>query len=147
MFHHYGYDAHESIWHLKMIAKVKSYTRVISNGTLKATVDEVMDEFIEEVESRMDPSNKQIIHGDLNSQNVVCEKENNEWKVSAIIDFGDSHISYPLYELAICMFYTMLDCKEKGLDHLVGSGHTLAGYIKTDTTLAIDYLALKVPEI
>ncbi|KAL0278165.1 UNVERIFIED_CONTAM: hypothetical protein PYX00_000066 [Menopon gallinae] len=143
LFQHYGYDAHESIWHLKMMPKVKSYTRVISNEPLKAIVDKVMEEFIMEVEPRMDPSDKQVIHGDLNSQNIVCQKENNEWKVSAIIDFGDSHISYPLYELAICMFYTILDCKEKGLDYLIGSGHTLAGYIRTNKVLEIDYLALK----
>ena len=47
------------------------------------------------------PSNTQpfLLHGDLTADHILLDWAGNEWKINAIIDFGDALVGDPLYEL------------------------------------------------
>lgn len=51
-----------------------------------------------------------LIHGDLNDLNLLVQpKENGAHRLSGIVDFGDMHIGYYIYELAITIVYMMME--------------------------------------
>jgi len=90
-------------------------------------------EVIENFETVVVPEYKDLlfgaIHGDLNEQNILVQADSNEpgkFDVAGIIDFGDIHRNYYVFELAIAICYTMIDCKT--MDVLDAPGHLLAGY-------------------
>ncbi|CAG2055618.1 unnamed protein product [Timema podura] len=70
-----------------------------------------------------------LIHGDFNEQNILVSStgEDDPWQITAILDFGDTHISCYLFELAITLCYMMLLTCE-GMDPLDVGAHVLAGY-------------------
>ena len=53
-----------------------------------------MDDTIDD--SRSAP--RVVVHGDLESDHVLLSKENGEWRVSSIIDFGDARVGVRDYE-------------------------------------------------
>ncbi len=58
--------------------------------TLAGILDDVIDD------SRSRP--RVVVHGDLESDHVLLSRENGEWRVSAIIDFGDARVGVRDYE-------------------------------------------------
>jgi len=48
------------------------------------------------------------------------------WEIAAVLDFGDTHHSCYLFELAICLCYMMLLAADT--DPLDAGGHVIAGY-------------------
>jgi hydroxylysine kinase len=75
-----------------------------------------------------------VIHGDFNEQNILvqCEDDSKEEKyhvyhISGIIDFGDSHESYLVFEVAIAIMYMMVESHV--VAPLLVGGHVLAGYL------------------
>ena len=52
---------------------------------------------------------KGIIHGDLNGFNIILQKVGEEYKMDALIDFGDTICSYYLFELAIMLAYGIVE--------------------------------------
>ena len=74
-----------------------------------------------------------IIHGDFNEQNILVQRKAtatyDQYCVHGVIDFGDMHKSYYVFELAILLCYMMLECIKVNLDPLEGSGFALAGYM------------------
>ncbi|ELU13764.1 hypothetical protein CAPTEDRAFT_126787, partial [Capitella teleta] len=75
-------------------------------------------------------------HGDFNEQNIIvqCEpdeeskpKDDREYHVYGIIDFGDSQDSCLVFEIAIAIMYMMVESHY--VDPLLVGGHVLAGYL------------------
>lgn len=85
---------------------------------------DVIDEFKQRVLEVRDQLEPGMIHGDFNEQNILVDEMNGKSRIKAILDFGDSHYSCYLYELAIAMTYIMLLKR----DIRVG-GHVIAGYL------------------
>lgn len=51
-----------------------------------------------------------INHGDFNDLNVLVQlDENNDYKITGILDFGDSNSGYFIHELAIAIMYLMIE--------------------------------------
>ncbi|CAF90719.1 unnamed protein product, partial [Tetraodon nigroviridis] len=51
-----------------------------------------------------------LIHGDFNDLNVLVQPDDDgHHRISGILDFGDMHVSYYIYELAIVILYMMLE--------------------------------------
>ena len=48
------------------------------------------------------------------------------WEITTVLDFGDTHHSCYLFELAICLCYMMLLAADT--DPLDAGGHVIAGY-------------------
>ena len=58
------------------------------------TLAEIMDDAINESRSRP----RVVVHGDLESDHVLLSRTDREWRVSAIIDFGDARVGVRDYE-------------------------------------------------
>lgn len=109
---------------LESVTKLPEFIHVIPSDKRRKIVEEVIKDFQQKVISQSSNFKKALIHGDANEQNIIVEKTSGDWKIKAIIDFGDCHIGCYLYELAITITYMML--LTKNLD--VG-GYVLAGYM------------------
>lgn len=126
-FSHAAYDTHTTLWMLQSVPKIKDFMYILKDHERKSLVEEVMESFEKEVLSKLTSFETQIIHGDYNEQNIVVEKVKgdavDEYKVSGIIDFGDTNKSPIIFEVGIAMAYILLQSKslEKG-------GIFLAGY-------------------
>lgn len=105
----------------------------------KKLVEEVIKEFDHQVRRHSNRFRKGLIHGDANEQNILVEHQNGEWKIKAIIDFGDSHVGCYLYELAIVITYMML--LKKNID---AGGYVLAGFTRIMTISEEECSLLKV---
>lgn len=86
-----------------------------------------------------------MLHGDLNEQNILVEscnegdEDKKEYKVCAILDYGDSHVSAYILELAVLMCYTLLLT-----DALEAGSFILQGYHKINPLTIDEYKLLPV---
>lgn len=80
-----------------------------------------------------------MIHGDFNEQNILVEEVDGKWMIKAILDFGDSHYSCYLYELAIAVTYMILLKKDIGV-----GGQVIAGYLSVNPISSMEVKLLKV---
>ena len=66
-----------------------------------------------------------MIHGDFNEQNILVNKneDGDDYRITGILDFGDTCQSHYVFELAIAMAYMMLQTQ-----NLATGGLVLAGY-------------------
>lgn len=77
-----------------------------------------------------------MIHGDLNECNILTHdspgqdnvpQESRVCDVTALIDFNDVVLSYTVFDVAICIAYMSVKCKE--IDQRDVGGYVLAGYL------------------
>lgn len=50
-----------------------------------------------------------INHGDFNDLNVLVQPDENGYKITGILDFGDANSGYFIHELAISIMYMMIE--------------------------------------
>lgn len=80
-----------------------------------------------------------LIHGDINEQNIIVDEEKGNYRIKAIIDYGDCHIGCYLYELAITMTYMIILAKD-----IAAGKHVLSGYSSVRKVSDLEYSLLKV---
>lgn len=81
-----------------------------------------------------------IIHGDANEQNILCTKNKaGNWEVCALLDFGDSHYTAYVFDLAITMSYMILQSRD-----LTAGGHVLSGYCSVKSLAENEICLLQV---
>ena len=69
-----------------------------------------------------------MLHGDLNEQNLLVSPDSSgQHHIRGLLDFGDSHRSALVFEIALAIMYLMVDCPA-GVPRLDVGGHVLAGY-------------------
>ncbi|XP_077286531.1 hydroxylysine kinase [Arctopsyche grandis] len=126
-FSHSGYMNLDHIWMLQNVPKVVDFKDAVKEPELLEILDQVIKAFQDQVMPVIPTLDKGLIHGDINEHNIIVSLKDpakeNDWRISAILDFGDSHKSCYLFELAIAMAYMMLltgDVKT--------GGFVLAGY-------------------
>lgn len=128
-FHHEGLEGVERIWNLSSLPKVKDFISTVADEKRRALSHEVIENFERVVVPEYNQLLFGAIHGDLNEQNILVKADDSEpgkFNYAGIIDFGDIQRNYYIFELAITICYTMLDCKS--MDILDAPGHVLAGY-------------------
>jgi len=126
-FHHPVYDTLESPWFLRNVPAVAEHTWVVTEPARRAMSDQVIAQFCERVIPQLDQLPQGMLHGDLNEQNLLVSPDAaGVSHVSGLLDFGDSHRSALLFELALVVMYLMVDCT--AADRLDVGGHVLAGY-------------------
>ena len=64
------------------------------------------------------------------------------FNVSGILDFGDIHFNYYVFEISISVCYMMIECKS--MDILDAPGHVLAGYNRLRHISDAEFDLLKV---
>jgi len=128
-FHHEGIVGVERIWNLNSVPKVKEFVHAVTDETRRALSVKVIENFEKVVVPEYHQLLSGAIHGDLNEQNILVREDDSEagrFNFAGIIDFGDIHRNFLVFELAIAICYTMIDCKT--MDVLDAPGHVLAGY-------------------
>lgn len=125
-FTHDAYENHKSIWSLESLPQLSKFLYAIDDPKKQGIVKEVLDEFNAKVLARADQFAKGVIHGDCNEHNIVVTKiapESDEFRVTGIIDFGDTCKTLYVFELAITIAYMLLQSCE-----LETAGYVIAGY-------------------
>ncbi|KAJ8924242.1 hypothetical protein NQ315_007034 [Exocentrus adspersus] len=138
-FHHPAYDTHQSLWMLKCTPELRQFIFAVTDESRKKTILEIINEFETRVLPLSDTFQSGLIHGDFNEQNIIVEEDDGEWKIKAVIDFGDSHLASYLFELAICMAYMMVQARD-----LDAGGYVLAGYSSVREVPDEEFRLLKV---
>lgn len=124
---------------LHEVPKLRQFIYAVPDETRKQTVLKVIKEFESRVLPLLKDLENGVIHGDINEQNVIVEEIDGKWNLKVIIDFGDSSLSYYLFELAIAMMYMILHSKD-----LDTGGYVLAGYSSVRKVPDVEFKLLKV---
>lgn len=108
---------------LDAVPKLPEFMYAVKDDVKKGLFLQIIEEFEERVLSVRDELEKGMIHGDFNEQNVIVNRYRGRWQVSALLDFGDSHYSCYLFELAITIAYMIILSKNVNV-----AGYVLSGY-------------------
>lgn len=124
-FDHDGYKEHKSIWHLDSVTQLGQFVYALKDEEKQMLVESVLEAFEKEVVPKYDQLQRGLIHGDFNEHNILVTKNEmtKQFYVSSILDFGDSCLSFYVFEVAIAMTYMMLTSK-----NIKAGGLLLAGY-------------------
>ncbi|CRL06750.1 CLUMA_CG019508, isoform A [Clunio marinus] len=126
-FQHDGYTNYRTLWMMQSVSHFEEYVNIVNEAN-RGMVETIIKQFKERVLANIDQFPKQLIHGDFNEQNVLVEKSGNsaDYKVIGFLDFGDTHYSPLLFDLAIALTYNMLITGE-----IATGGYFIAGYKMT----------------
>lgn len=125
-FTHDAYENHRTIWMLESVPQLSKFLYALDDPKNKALCEDILNQFNEKVLAHYDKFAKGVIHNDCNDHNIVVTKkspESEEFRVSGIIDFGDTCYSLYVFELAISIAYMILQSCE-----LETAGYVIAGY-------------------
>ncbi|XP_038640269.1 hydroxylysine kinase-like [Scyliorhinus canicula] len=120
-------------WDLSNLHLVEQYLCELKEGDTHSIVRQVVQEFKEKILPNLSHFRKGIIHGDCNENNILLEPMEGrrgpthphpEFRISAILDFGDMNYGCFVHELAISITYlTIMDSDPIGV-----GGHVIAGF-------------------
>jgi 4-aminobutyrate aminotransferase-like enzyme/Ser/Thr protein kinase RdoA (MazF antagonist) len=86
------------LWHLQSAAELRALASAIPDESRRRLVENVLDRFEERVAPRWPMLRAQVVHGDLNLDNVLLDDRG---RISAIVDFGDVGFSAQAADFAI----------------------------------------------
>lgn len=133
-FQHPGFDSSKQEWDLSQIHRIKSYIMIATHEDAEQKLlTHVYNNFTNEVIPKLGNLKKQIIHGDVNDENIIVvpNQSGDGHEVVSIIDFGNVSVSYRVFEVAICMMYMIMLRVGQGDTHneaIRMAGHMLHGY-------------------
>lgn len=127
MFRNSVIEKRSTLWSLYNVPKLRSFMSAIVVPKNAQMIEDIINKFEQLLNDKIKNIKKQIIHGDLNEQNIVADFKNDEVKIVGLLDFGDVHYGPALFDLAIfCCYMTIINCSE--IDALAIPGYALAGY-------------------
>jgi 4-aminobutyrate aminotransferase-like enzyme/Ser/Thr protein kinase RdoA (MazF antagonist) len=86
------------LWHLQSAAELRPLASAIPDDSRRRLVENVLDRFEERVAPRWPMLRAQVVHGDLNLDNVLLDDRG---RISAIVDFGDVGFSAQAADFAV----------------------------------------------
>ncbi|KOC68389.1 Aminoglycoside phosphotransferase domain-containing protein 1 [Habropoda laboriosa] len=120
-FSHPAYNDYETLWMLKSVPKLRQFTYAVKNTVERELAHQVILGFEEDVLQVTPQLEQGMIHGDLNEQNLVISSSGSE--IAAVIDFGDSHRTCLIFELAITLCYMILQSNDIDMGKHVVEGY------------------------
>lgn len=109
---------------LSSVPNLEEFVNVVIDEEQRGMVENVIEQFKQKVLSHIDEFPQQMIHGDFNEQNILVSKNaSGDFRVSGVIDYGDTQYSCLLFEISIALTYMMLVTGE-----IETGGFFLAGY-------------------
>ena len=121
------------LWDMKRASGLRELLDYIEEAGLRHTIGQTLDRFDSKVKPVMDTLRTQVIHGDVNPDNVLMGKTQTD-QIAGLIDFGDMVKSPLIFDLAIAAAYQLSD----GEDPLCGVLPVIAGYHSTRSLLDIE---------
>lgn len=129
-FQHSAYERNRSLWQLDALPHLAQFVYALRDEARQEIVEQVLAAFDTRVLAHIGLFDRGIIHGDFNEQNIVVSNasandnsSDDDWRIEAVIDFGDTSESCYVFELAIAMAYMILQSGD-----LATGGLVLAGY-------------------
>ena len=120
-------DDHELLWDLKRAHRLREVLHAIPDADQRALVASVLDRFADEVRPRLAGLRSQVIHNDINAQNVLLKAPDAE-RVAGVIDFGDMIRAPLVQEVATACAY-----RDPGREHpLSAAAHVASGFHATE---------------
>jgi 4-aminobutyrate aminotransferase-like enzyme len=86
------------LWHLQSTPALRPLASAIPDESRRRLVENVLDRFEERVAPRWPMLRAQVVHGDLNLDNVLLDDRG---RISAIVDFGDVGFSAQAADFAV----------------------------------------------
>ena len=112
-----------SLWDMKRAAGLAALLVYIDDPGLRQMIGRTLDRFVAHIKPLLEPLRTQVIHNDMNPDNVLMDKSNPD-QVCGIIDFGDLTRSPLIIDLAVATSYQL----SKGADPLAGVLPMIAGF-------------------
>lgn len=119
-FKNFANKERKSIWMLECVLSIRQFLHAVKDEYKLLLVTNVLQQFEDKVMRNLYKLERGTIHGDLNEHNILILNED----VEAVLDFGDSHYSALVFELAICMCYIFIH--SNGIE---GGKDIVRGYI------------------
>lgn len=129
-FRHPAED-HFSTWDLKNTLSLKPMIEEIKDVSKAAELLSWVDRFSSEVVPRIPGLRAQVVHNDLNSDNVVVDPQNTD-RVVGIIDFGDMVHTPVIFDAAVAAAYQLTEAD----DPMAAACDFLAGFHSRRALLA-----------
>lgn len=131
-FTHDALENNKSVWQLESLPQLTKFLYAVNDVQRQALVQNVLVEFKSSVLDHYNDFARGVIHGDCNEHNIVVAKDSptsDQFRVSGIIDFGDSCKTLYIFELAITITYMLLQsCAADQSCELETAGYVIAGY-------------------
>jgi 4-aminobutyrate aminotransferase-like enzyme/Ser/Thr protein kinase RdoA (MazF antagonist) len=86
------------LWHLQSAPELRPLASAIPDDSRRRLVENVLDRFEQRVAPRWPMLRAQVVHGDLNLDNVLLDDQG---RITAIVDFGDVGFSAQVADFAI----------------------------------------------
>ncbi len=97
---------HELMWDLKQASRLRELTKYISDSVNRGLASRHLDEFQEKILPALNRLRAQVIHNDLNPDNILVDT-NDETQIAGIIDFGDMVHSALINDIAVAAAYQL----------------------------------------
>ena len=101
-------------WDLRQVGTLRAHLVHIADPHTRATVGQQLDHFDEFTGPRLAAARQQVIHNDLNSDNVLVSPTDTD-RVVGILDFGDVVQSATVADLGLAMSY-VIDVQRPGVN-------------------------------
>lgn len=136
-FSHPAYNNHKTLWMLNSVPKLRQFTFALKDAAERELAHQVILTFEENVLQVTSQLEQGMIHGDLNEQNLVISSNGRE--IAAVIDFGDSHRTCLIFDLAITLCYMILQAGDIAMGK-----HVVEGYQNVKRLTELEKKILKV---
>ncbi len=107
-------------WDLRHAARARSRLHFVRDPEKRAILERFLERFETLVEPKLPQLRAQVIHNDANDWNVLVDDQDNQ-RISGLIDFGDAVHTVLIAEVAIACAYSILD-----MDDPIGAAAALA---------------------
>lgn len=141
-FTHDAYENFKSLWMLESASQLPKYLYAVSDTQRHTLVQQVLEAFNQNIMNCKERFAHGVIHGDFNENNIIVTKtapDSNEFRVSGVIDFGDTCRTLYVFELGTTIAYMLIQSTE-----LDTAGYIIAGYQKFRVIPEIERKVLKV---
>ncbi len=92
------------LWDMKRTAELTRYVHHIGNKRTRDLVEQVLEEYLARVAPEVVNLRSQVIHNDLNPENVMVESNNHD-RIAGVIDFGDMLRSPLIFDVGVAASY------------------------------------------
>ncbi|MGV1792824.1 aminotransferase class III-fold pyridoxal phosphate-dependent enzyme [Rhizobium sp. A37_96] len=107
-------------WDLRHAARARARLHFVRDAEKRAILERFIQRFETLVEPKLSRLRAQVIHNDANDWNVLVDEQDNQ-RISGLIDFGDAVHTVLIAEVAIACAYSILD-----MDDPIGAAAALA---------------------
>lgn len=102
-FRHPAED-HSLLWDMRRVGRVRELTHYIGDDELRRRVSHCLDRFLEQQLPQFAGLRSQVVHNDLNPENVLLAADDDS-RVAGVIDFGDMVASPLIVDVAVAASY------------------------------------------